>query len=99
MFDKATELHNLTIILCVLQASPFQYSKLCGICGNYDGIPQNDQENPQRLQQRSPTCLLADNILPDDRCNVQPIKDQCSKEQPQSPGMCFMIRKAFLNLY
>ncbi|VDI43077.1 Hypothetical predicted protein [Mytilus galloprovincialis] len=76
-----------------VQASPFQYSKLCGICGNYDGIPQNDQENPQRLQQRSPSCLLADNILPDDRCNVQPIKDQCSKEQPQSPDACKPVQK------
>ncbi|XP_063413841.1 vitellogenin-5-like isoform X2 [Mytilus trossulus] len=76
-----------------VQASPFQYSKLCGICGNYDGIPQNDRENPQRLQQRSPSCLLADNILPDDKCNVKPIKDQCSKEQPQSPEACKPVQK------
>ncbi|XP_052106613.1 vitellogenin-1-like [Mytilus californianus] len=76
-----------------VQASPFQYSRLCGICGNYDGIQQNDRENPQRLQQRSPSCLLADNILPDDKCNVQPIKDQCSKEQPQSPDACKPVQR------
>lgn len=43
-------------------------------------------ENAERLKHKAISCLVADYIQPNGQCDDKPIKQQCLKDQPKSPG-------------
>nr|AFO66775.1 vitellogenin [Mimachlamys nobilis] len=82
--------------LISVKVSPFYYSKVCGICGNYDGNPSNDNKDPQKQIRKDPTCLLASYVIPNDQCEAEDIKRECSEEIPDStarPATCRLVKK------
>lgn len=50
-------------------------------------------ENPERLKHKAISCLVADYIQPNDQCDAKPIKQQCLKDQPKSPGKICITSK------
>nr|ADE05540.1 vitellogenin [Azumapecten farreri] len=62
-----------------IQVSPFYYSKVCGLCGNYDGNPSNDNKDPQKQTHKDPACLLASYVTSHDQCEAEDVKRECSQ--------------------
>ncbi|KAL5021123.1 hypothetical protein ScPMuIL_000278 [Solemya velum] len=55
------------------------WSKLCGICGNYDGRKDNDMEGPSKEEHVNPKCFVASYLLPSEQCNAKQLKENCTK--------------------
>jgi len=52
-------------------------------------------ENPEKLKHKAVSCLVADYIQPSDQCDAKPIKQQCFKDQPKSPGKIWITSKLY----
>ncbi|KAL5022110.1 hypothetical protein ScPMuIL_001265 [Solemya velum] len=63
-----------------IKSSPSGYwSKMCGICGNYDGRKDNDMEGPSKEEHVNPKCFVASYLLPSEQCNAKQLKENCTK--------------------
>lgn len=68
--------------LLMFQISPFYYSHVCGLCGNFDGKQGNEFQSPSRTDRSDSSCLVLDYLVPDSKCDSQSIRKEC--QQPQS---------------
>ncbi|XP_069127503.1 uncharacterized protein [Argopecten irradians] len=76
-----------------IKISPFYYSKVCGLCGNYDGNPYTDSMDPQRQMRDEPACLLASYVLSNDQCESADVKRQCNQAIPSPTPACTLEPK------
>ncbi|XP_021350891.1 uncharacterized protein LOC110448784 isoform X1 [Mizuhopecten yessoensis] len=82
--------------LISIKVSPFYYSKVCGLCGDYDGNPSNDNKDPQKQTRKDPACLLASYVTSNDQCEAADVRRECSQALPNSiakPAVCRLEKK------
>ncbi|XP_062587564.1 vitellogenin-2-like isoform X2 [Saccostrea cucullata] len=72
-----------------IKMTPFYYSQVCGLCGNYDGKQGNDYQSPQRVDRSDPSCLVLDYLIPDSKCDSGSVQKKCNEHQnSSSPSRC-----------
>ncbi|XP_033737207.1 vitellogenin-6-like isoform X2 [Pecten maximus] len=77
-----------------IQVSPFYYSKVCGLCGDYDGNPYTDNKDPQRRTHEDTACLLANYVLSNGQCEAADVKRQCNQAIPSpKPATCHLEKR------
>lgn len=68
----------------MFQISPFYYSHVCGLCGNFDGKQGNEFQSPSRTDRSDSSCLVLDYLVPDSKCDSQSIRKECQQPHTSS---------------
>lgn len=82
----------------LLKVSPFYYSKVCGACGNFDGVSSNDVMSPQKQIIINPVCLLASYAISNGQCQAQQFKAACAAGAQNAAAAQGMLTIVSLNL-
>lgn len=75
---------DILVTVGLFQISPFYYSQICGLCGNFDGKQENEFQSPSRTDRSDSSCLVLDYLVPDGKCDSQSISKECQQPQTSS---------------
>ncbi|XP_061168026.1 vitellogenin-1-like [Saccostrea echinata] len=74
-----------------IKVTPFYYSQVCGLCGNFDGKQGNEYQSPQRVDRSDPNCFVLDYLIPDSKCDSGSVLKECHQHQnSSSPSRCLV---------
>jgi hypothetical protein len=59
-----------------VEVSPFYFSEMCGICGDFNGEQTNEFEGPDKTLFEDVTMFANSYVIPDDNCKSIPHIDQ-----------------------
>ncbi|XP_060072320.1 uncharacterized protein LOC132552189 [Ylistrum balloti] len=79
-----------------IKVSSFYYSKVCGLCGDYNGNPGNDNKDPQKQSQANSACLLASYVISNGQCEAADVKRECNQAIPSlfsKPASCRLEKR------